>query len=332
MKKNGFTEAFYKNAGYFVVVLISLVYVASSLISISRTGKSVYEIIGTGALSMIVGALINGIFRSVGIRRGDEDERTVATNELHGRSVDEITPYIDKLDDFCERENKRAIRDIRTRILAREGMKYSDYFDEEGNLSRFVRNAKCKMQNAKLIQSEELAGTGDIDCMSDNGKSTDASLCEQALGASHYPVSGDVVFFAEKAKRKAYRRAVRVKIKPLTASDLTADGVNSRDPFDFGKSKKEFTTSKNDSDIAIKLLMAVIFGYFGVSLTGEINVASIIWNSLQIVLYTASGVIQMYSSYMWVVDDYRSSVVKKIDYLQKFKSYSTNNKTEVKNG
>jgi hypothetical protein len=41
MKKNNFAEIFYKNAGYIVVVLISLVYVASSLIMISKTGKSV---------------------------------------------------------------------------------------------------------------------------------------------------------------------------------------------------------------------------------------------------------------------------------------------------
>ena len=133
MKKNGFTEAFYKNAGYLVVVLISLVYVASSLINISRTGNSIYEIIGTGALSLIVGIMINGIFRSIGIRKGDEDERTVATNALHAKAVDEIAPYIDKLDSFCQEENKRALRDVRTRILAREGMKYLDYFDEDGN-------------------------------------------------------------------------------------------------------------------------------------------------------------------------------------------------------
>ena len=289
MKKSNFTEAFYKNAGYFTVVLISLVYVAGSLITISKTGKSIYEIIGTGVLSLIVGTMINGIFRSIGIRRGDEDERTIATIQLHAKSVDEITPYIDRLDIFCEKENKRVMREIRTRILAREGLKYSDYFDGEGNAKI---NAKCKVQNAKLTgQETELAGD-------------------------------DITYLAEKSKRKAYRRAVRIKIKPLTASGLTADGVNIKDPFDFGKSKKEFTTRKNASDVAIKLLMALTFGYFGVSLTNDVNLASLIWNSLQIVLYVASGVIQMYNSYMWVVDDYRSSIIKKIDLLQKFKSYA----------
>jgi len=292
MKKNNFTEMFYKNAGYIVVVLISLVYVASSLINISKSGKTVYEIIGAGVLSLIVGIMINGVFRSIGVRRGDEDERTVATNELHAKTVEEISPYIDRLDSFCERENKRALREIRTRILAREGMKYSDFFDDEGN----AVNAQCKMQNAELwvVEGVEKRVVEDVDPYGRN---------------------------ADKAKEKAYKRALRVRLKPLVSSNLTSDGVKASDPFDFGKSKREYTARRSASDVVIKLLMAIIFGYFGVSLASEINVASIIWNGLQIILYVTGGVIQMYNSYMWVVDDYRGSVIKKIDYLQKFKSY-----------
>lgn len=282
MKKNSFTEMFYKNAGYFVVVLVSLVYVASSLINISKSGRSVYEIIATGVLSLIVGVMINGVFRSMGIRRGDEDERTLATNALHAKTVEEISPYIDRLDEFCERENKRAIREIRTRILVGEGMKYSDYFDENG------------ASKSLALPKSELGTVG--------GQSTEAA--ERGL---------------DKARIRAYKRALRVKVKPLVSSNLTSDGVKASDPFDFGKSKREYTSQKNAGDLLVKLLMAIIFGYFGVTLATEINVASIIWNGLQIVLYITGGVIQMYSSFMWVVDDYRGSVVKKIDYLQKFK-------------
>ena len=276
MKKNSFTEMFYKNAGYFVVVLISLVYVASSLINISRSGKSVYEIVGTGVLSLILGVLINGIFRSMGVQKGDCDERTLATNALHAKSIEEILPYIDRLDEFCEAENARALRAVRTRILAREGMKYSDYFDDEGNLI-----------NENVPQ--------------------------------------------EKLKKKAYKKALRVRLKPLLSSNLTSDGVKATDPFDFGRSKKSYTTRRNASDIVIKLVTAVIFGYFGVTLSSDVNFASIIWNSLQIVLYITGGVIQMYSSYSWVVDDYRSSIIKKIDYLQKFKIYAKGTNYEQDN-
>ena len=281
MKKNSFTEMFYKNAGYIVVVLISLVYVASSLINISKSGKTVYEIIGAGVLSLIVGIMINGVFRSIGVRRGDEDERTVATNELHAKTVEEISPYIDMLDEFCERENKRVLREIRTRILVREGMKYSDYFDEDG------------AAKSTTLPSAELP----------------PPPAQGRLGTEGM----------DKAKCKAYRRALRVKVKPLVSSNLTSDGVKANEPFDFGKSKREYTARHNAGDVVVKLLMAIIFGYFGVSLASEVNVASLIWNGLQIVLYITGGVIQMYNSFMWVVDDYRGSVVKKIDYLQKFK-------------
>ena len=306
MKKNSFTEMFYKNAGYIVVVLISIVYVASSLINISKSGKSVYEIIGAGVLSLIVGIMINGVFRSMGVRRGDEDERTVATNALHAKTVDEISPHIDKLDDFCERENKRALKEIRTRILAHEGMKYGDYFDSDGNA---IENAKCKMQNAKLTTIP--SPSGDTSPQREPRPSQLGSGSPNTVGAKR----------ALKAKKKAYFKALRVKVKPLVSSNLTSDGVKASDPFDFGKSKKEYTAQRSASDAAIKIIMAVIFGYFGVSLASEINVASIIWNALQIVLYVTGGVIQMYSSYMWVVDDYRGSVIKKIDCLQKFKSH-----------
>ena len=281
MKKNSFTEMFYKNAGYFVVVLISIVYVASALINISKSGRTVYEIIATGVLSLIVGIMINGVFRSMGVRRGDEDERTVATNALHAKTVCEISPYIDKLDDFCETENKRALREIRTRILIREGMKYTDYFDDEGH----ALYTDYKMLNVKQEDKEKRK--------------------------------------SERARLQAYKKALRVKIKPLLSSNLTSDGVKANNPFDFGKSKREYAARKSAGDALVKLLMAIIFGYFGVSLASEINVASIIWNGLQIVLYIAGGVIQMYNSYMWVVDDYRGSIIKKIDYLQKFKNSCT---------
>ena len=164
----------------------------------------------------------------------------------------------------------------------REGMKYSDYFDEDG-----------VAKSPTLLKSESGAP---------GGQSTE--VAERRL---------------DKARERAYKKALRVKVKPLVSSNLTSDGVKPSDPFDFGKSKREYTSQKSAGDVLVKLLMAIIFGYFGVSLASEVNVASIIWNGLQIVLYITGGVIQMYNSFMWVVDDYRGSVVKKIDYLQKFK-------------
>lgn len=305
MKKNSFTETIYKNAGYLVVALISAVYIAGSLINISRSGRSIYEILGTGVLSLIVGIMINGVFRSIGLRKGDEDERTVATNALHAKAVDEITPYIDKLDEFCENENRRVLKELRTRILAREGMKYSDYFDNEG-----VAIAKCRI--------DAFPDCGDKPRPAMEKESSQAHGGRHLLHRAHHRADAQ-----ERARERAYNRALRVKLKPLSSSNLTTDGANASNPFDFGKSKREYASARGAGDIVLKLLMAIIFGYFGVSLSGSVDVSAVIWNSLQIVLYVAGGVIQMYSSFSWVVDDYRAGVIKKIDYLQKFKIYAT---------
>ncbi len=273
MKRNTFIESLYKNAGYLVVMLISLVYIASSLIMISKTGKSIAEIIGTGFLSLIVGVLINSAFRSIGIRRGEEDERTISTNQLHASAVEDIIPYIDMLDEYCEIENERLIKRIRTRILARVGLRYEDCFDENGIVKKLKTDTSATKNQQKLW-------------------------------------------------KKAYKKAVSVKIKHLSASSLTSDGTEYDNPYDFGRSKREFSKGKGIYDALSRIIMAVIFGYFGVTLVSEINLALVIWNTLQIVMYITGGVIGMYSAYMWIVDDYRMSVIKKIDQLQRFKLYA----------
>ena len=131
MKKT-FSEFFYKNAGYFAVLLISLSYIAGSFILISSTGKTVYEIIATGVISMIVGILITGVFRSLGLQKGEEDEKSVSTNKLYSETVEGCVPYIDKLEQFCDNENTRAQIPIRKKILSVAGLKYDDCYDENG--------------------------------------------------------------------------------------------------------------------------------------------------------------------------------------------------------
>ncbi len=278
MKKNGFTEFLYKNAGYLAVALISVVYITSSLVKISTTEKTVIEIIGTGILSFIVGFLINSAFRSIGVRKGDESEKMISTVKLHGEAVEEIVPYIDRLDEFCDNENKNALFKIRQKILSSAGLRYDDCFDENGI--------------AKEIT---------IDC-----KNKDI----------------------REEKEKAYSKAIKVKIKPLLASNLTSDGVSEDNPFDFCKSKKQFTAQKNTFDIISRVLLAIIVGYFGVTFVSDADYATVIWNAMQIVMYIFGGVIQMYASYSWIVDDYRQSIIKKIDYLQKFKIFAERNAVE----
>lgn len=276
MEKNSFLESLYKNAGYYCVGLISLIYIAGSLILISKTGKSIYEIIGTGFISMVVGSLINGSLRSVGVRRGEENEKMIEAQKNHAEVLCQVSPHLDKLEEFCDSENKNAIKKIRIKILAAVGLKYNDCFDENGVCKELLltQDRKNRRKNRKIM--------------------------------------------------RAYRKAVNLKIKELTVDALTFECGNTDNPFDFGKSKREFSKSKNATDIITRVIMAIIFGYFGVTLVSEINFATIIWNALQIVMYITSGVVGMYSTYMWIVDDYRQGILKKIEYLNRFLAQARN--------
>lgn len=287
MKKTTLFDAFYKNAGYFAVLLVSLAYIGSSFIIISKTGKSALEIIASGIISMTVGLLINGVFRSMGVSRGELDEKTLQTSKLYSQSIDEITPYFDRLEEFCERENKRETKRVRCQILASCGLRYSDFYDDDGILISY---------NYELYNDKEI-------------KEARGRLRIKMILSNH-------------RRKRAFMHATKIKIKQLTPSVLTCEGVKENNPFDFGKSKREYSSQKNLTDAIGRVIMAVIFGYFGVTLVSEVNPAVLIWNTLQIVMYIASGILQMYSSYFWVVDDHRAGIIKKIDYLQKFKSYA----------
>ena len=137
MKKTTLFDAFYKNAGYFAVLLVSLAYIGSSFIIISKTGKSALEIIASGVISMTVGLLINGVFRSMGVSRGELDEKTLQTARLYSQSIDEISPHLDRLEEFCERENKRETKRVRQQILAAEGLRYIELYGEDGIVSSY---------------------------------------------------------------------------------------------------------------------------------------------------------------------------------------------------
>lgn len=287
MKKSTFSEIFYKNAGYLAVVLVSLAYIAGSFLLISTTGKTVWEILAGGIISLIVGILINGVFRSLGLRRGEDDERTISTSNLYENTIDSIVCHIDKLQDFCDMENVRVLSTIRKKILARVGMKYSDCFDEMGVVKSF---------DYELYSDEEI---------------------EMARGRKKRKY-----LKINRIRKRAYDKAVNVKIKLLSPAILTSDDAKENDPFDFGKSKKEYSTKQNTADVISRIIMAIIFGYFGVSLASEINVALLIWNTMQIAMYIASGVVQMYATYTWIVNEHRVGVIKKIDCLQKFKIYA----------
>lgn len=138
-----------------------------------------------------------------------------------------------------------------------------------------------------------------------------------------------------KKKRRALRRANKLKLSQLSASVLTGEGGRGNDPFDFGESVPEYTRHVNTKDIMSKILIALVFGYFGVQMIDNFSVAELIWRALQVALLLAMGVSKLYRAYLFMTDTYRSGIVRKINYLQMFENWALANapeREEKKNG
>ena len=123
-----------------------------------------------------------------------------------------------------------------------------------------------------------------------------------------------------KERLSAYRRALRARITPLSTASLTCDGERSDDPFNFGETPEQYQRRTNLTDAVSKLLMAVVFGYFGVDMVDHFDPATLVWRGLYVALMLALGVAKLTNAYLFVTDTYRGNIVKKINHLQSYEN------------
>lgn len=274
-------DAFRSNFGYIAVVLVSCAYVATSFLTIEATGKSVPRIIADGVLAFIVGLLMNRMFESQGVINGDADPRVIRANERHAEMVETVASRLDELDAWCEIKNAEALARARRTYLSRHGMRYKDYFNEEGMPLPFVPSEGSKWKERR----------------------------------------------ADYLRRMHFEHAQNIKLTRLSAGLLISDTGDANDPYFLGRSKAEYGSESARHDVWSKLILAVLFGYYGVQLIAGFSVANLIWTILQLTVFLLMGAIKMEQSYMYVTDEYRSRVNKKTDILQMFKA-STRKETE----
>lgn len=143
-----------QNAGYVIVAFVCVVYVMASFVVIDDTGKSIAQIFASGAIAFALGFFISTMLGLQGMMLGDRDERVKTAAEEHEKLVLRISPSIELLDEWCEKENKENYKLQRTKILSRVGLKYSDCFDEDGVCIDWSPSAE-KLKN-KLTRRNEL--------------------------------------------------------------------------------------------------------------------------------------------------------------------------------
>lgn len=131
----------------------------------------------------------------------------------------------------------------------------------------------------------------------------------------------------ELKKIHGYRKAVGLKLTALSSGELTSEGGKQQDPYYFGRTKMQYETQRITTDVFTKLGVAIIFGVYGVELIRDFSYANLIWAILQVAIAVIMGLIKMYQTYLFIIDEYKSRIWKKVDTLQKFDNYINNKNT-----
>lgn len=134
-----------------------------------------------------------------------------------------------------------------------------------------------------------------------------------------------------KEQKKAIKRARNIKLHFLSEAILISDSELS---IDFGKelnaNKKSYKSKSNRNTIIIMLASAFLFGWFSVDKNSGFSVAGAIWSLIQIAYYLGVGVVQYYQGYTFMTDTYKTALVRKCNFLEKFRNMFKDNPNRFK--
>lgn len=269
---------------YAVIAILSVAYMALAVLKLEPTGKHLPEIISDTVLSFLLGTCISTLFRNFGLRLGEAEPRVSAAVEAHEREAVEAAPRIDALSAWCMEETRRVLRYERMRVLADESMSLADCFDAEGRPIPY----EPRYIKRRLFSAGWLAA---------------------------------VRFNRMETRRlKVAVRAAYLKITPLSAGDLISEGHKPGDPFHMGRSKRNYKVQSRREGMISKVMVAVISGYYGMSLLEDFSPGALMWRVFQVILFVAFGVMQQATAMDYMTDEYRGRMTAKTGYLLQFKA------------
>ena len=285
------------SVGYLAVFFLTAVYTSTALFQLGKSDKDIWQIISEAVTSLLLGGSVARLFSLQGILLGKRSPEAMATAALHGKAVNDIVPWIGRLDAWCEKKTAEMPRMVRMRILTEHGLHYDDYFAGGAGLGYRDREIPDE-----LLPCNEITGRAGRLLENRKRKQLKAWLTE------------------EKRRKRCYLKAERASITPLMSGALTGSLVKTDDPFNFGKNVAEFEVENSRRGAFYRILSAALFGYFGIDLVREFSYEMLFYRLFQVALAVAFGAIQQYRSYLYIVEDKRGNMIKKIDYLQMFRA------------
>ena len=164
-KKRKFSEVVRENLQKITILLISFIYIIQGMFQIKHRDTTIWNILGSIGISIIVGFIIASNLRSMGIRDGRRSEIFANSMLSYAKAKEKATPEFDKLAAWCEYKNAQELEFKKKGIIQGAGLNWKafklGYYDDEKNLTKLNEKQLEALEEAKYckiyrINSQEL--------------------------------------------------------------------------------------------------------------------------------------------------------------------------------
>lgn len=135
-----------------------------------------------------------------------------------------------------------------------------------------------------------------------------------------------------KKQLKKLERIGKVKVKKITTVSLMAGDLESMKEMDYERiTKKTFVRVSASSDILLKVILSLVWGYYTLPSIATWNWAGAIWALMHTALIFGLSVVKYFSAYNFVNEDLRAKLIDKTNKIKQF-LVDIKNKGEKENG
>ena len=263
------------------IVGISVIYVFYNILDFHKTETDPWRLLMKGLVGIFVGVGLKWMLGEKGLLKGHNDDNFTRPKEKFDDRADKSVPYIDRYDEFAEKERIEKVLRNRKIHLNNYRMKYETFFDEEGN---YIENVIWTPHQAnKYLKTHKELPQGIV-----------------------------VLDFRQ---RYILRKCVRLQIfVPNIFSDYGDTITQDEKPERTEQDVRRKNTRSN-------FISAVIFAMIGVYFVPDIlnfSWAAIIWSIFQVVMWLIFGIINFYQNFTFVIIDEVKIIGKKDKLLTKF--------------
>ena len=153
-EKRSIGDLIKENLQKIIIVVVSIAYIIQGLFTLKTKDTTVLDILGSIALSVVVGVIISTSLNSMGIKDGRNSSTFENSMKTYGATKEKATEYFDKLQAWCDYKNSIELEANRKEVIQNAGLKWKlykiGYYDKHEPIQQEQKIALEKVKHVKI--------------------------------------------------------------------------------------------------------------------------------------------------------------------------------------